>query len=66
MVSDWSQHELREATGEETGVPAIQSMIESMRRSIERLPTQMRALYGLTFEALQPTPDCGPDGRGAS
>jgi AcrR family transcriptional regulator len=56
MVSDWSQHELREAVGDETGVPALQAMIGSVRRAVRRAPVQMRALYGLTFEALQPTP----------
>jgi AcrR family transcriptional regulator len=56
MISDWREHELRAAIGDEVGVPAIRAVINAVRESIRRAPPQMRALYGLTFESLQPTP----------
>jgi AcrR family transcriptional regulator len=56
MISDWKEHELRQAIGSEVGIPAIQAMINAVRESIRRSPPQMRALYGLTFESLKPTP----------
>lgn len=56
MISDWREHELSDAIGDKNGVAAIRAVIDAVRDAIRRSPPQMQALYGLTFEALQPTP----------